>query len=160
MDVFDYSSSSYVTIEQLRKSARATTKRSTQQAQTSRFPNLPKHESEQVVQPPIKSASVLERGIVARELEIDDDDYRHWSPPSQPYTTADVLLQYLRCEWECANEITVKTSHCVSSRRVEIYIFTISKGHEHLCVPVVSNPVILRLVRERGLTVTSCEDNP
>ena len=160
MDVFDYGPSSAVTVERLRKPTGATTTiRPTQQSQTLCSPALPKYEPEQVVQATIKSSSVLEREVVSRELEIDNDD-RHWSPASQPYATADVLLQYLRCEWECANEVTVKTSRCVSSRCVEVYIFTISRGHERLCVPVVSNPVILRLVRERGLTVTSCEDNP
>ncbi len=161
MDMFDYSPSSALTVERLREPTGATTTiRPTQQAQTLCSSALRKCEPERVVQVTIKSSSILEREVVSRELEIDDDDYRHWSPASQPYATADVLLQYLRREWECANEVTVKTSRCVSSRCVEVYIFTISKGHERLCVPVISNPVILHLVRERGLTVMFCEANP
>lgn len=160
MDMFDYGPSSAVTVERLRKPTGSTTTiRPTQQAQTLRSSALPKCEGEGVVQVTIKSLSVLEREIVARELEIDDDDYRHWSPASQPYATAEVLLQYLSRGWECMNEVAVKTFRCVSSRCVEVYAFEISKGHERLCVPVVSNPIILRFIRQRGLAVTSCEDN-
>jgi len=159
MDVFEHSPSIPVAIEQLRRPARVTTAiRSTKQEQSGRSTTLHNHELEPIMPPTIEPSTVLEREVAARELEIDED-YRHWSPASQPYTTAEVLLQYLRSGWECMNQVTVKTSRCVSSRCVELYSFEISKGHERLCVPVVSNPVILRLIRERGLIVTHCEIN-
>jgi hypothetical protein len=86
-------------------------------------------------------------------LEETDDDYRHWDPGSQPYTTAEVLLQYLRYGWEWINRVRVKRHYCASGRCVELYSFEISKGNEQLCVPVISNPVILHLVQDHKLTV-------
>lgn len=126
--------------------------RSTQQEQTGRSTIQYKHDLEQILQPTNKRSTALAREVDARELEIDED-YRHWSPESQSYTTAEVLLQYLSWGWECMNHVTVKTSRCGHRRFIELYSFEIAKGHERLCVPVVSNPVILRLIHERKLNV-------
>jgi len=159
MDVLEYSPAISIAIEKPVKVARMTgTIRSTKQPQLARSTILHNHELEPITPPTTESSTVSEREISAREIEIDED-YRHWSPASQPYTTAEVLLQYLRCGWECMNQVTVKTSRCVSSRCVELYSFEIYKEHERLCVSVVSNPVILRLIHERGLIVTYCEIN-
>ncbi len=159
MNILDCSPAISIAIEKPVKVTRMTgTIRSTKQPQLARSTTLHNHELESITPPTSQPSIVLEREIAARELEIDED-YRHWSPASQPHTTAEVLLQYLRCGWECLNRVTVKTSQCVSSRCVELYSFEISKGQEQLCVPVVSNPVILRFIRERGLIVTQCEIN-
>ena len=106
----------------------------------------------------IEPLTVLEKEMAARVLEFDED-YRHWSPASQSYTTAEVLLQYLHCGWECLQRVTVKVLRCTSSQCVELYLFEIIKGDQHLYVPVVSNPMILRFVQERRLVVTYCEFN-
>lgn len=159
MDIFEHSPSNSIAIKKTGKSSPATgTSRSTNQQQSERFTTLRNYEPEPIMQPTIEPPTVSERETAARELEIDED-YRHWSPASQPYTTAEVLLQCLRCGWECMNQVTVKTSQCLSGRCVELYSFTIRKGDERLCVPVVSNPVILRFIRERGLIMTHCEIN-
>jgi hypothetical protein len=102
-------------------------------------------------------SAVLEE-VTARTLAFDET-YRHWSPTSQSYTTAEVFLQYLHCGWECLQQVTVKVSRCTSSQCIELYLFEIIKGDQQLYVPVISNPVILRFVRERRLVVTYCEFN-
>ena len=37
-----------------------------------------------------------------------DDDYRHWSPTSQPFTSAEVLFQHLRDGWQLQDRVIVR----------------------------------------------------
>lgn len=43
-------------------------------------------------------------GIKTRaDIDRECGDYQHWSPTSQPYAPAHVLLQYLRYGWKADN---------------------------------------------------------
>ena len=85
-----------------------------------------------------------------RDVEYDDD-HRHWSPTSQPYAPADILFQYLRDGWLLGDKVLVQVVQCFSQRCVEVYYFRLTHDGEPVLMPIIANPVILRLVVERGL---------
>ncbi len=98
----------------------------------------------------------LIKPLTPAESEVDmdlDDDYRHWSPESEPYAPADVLLQYLRDGWSLDAVVKVESHQCQSCRYVDIYYFTL---HHHaqqtpLRMPIVANPVVRKLVQQYKL---------
>jgi hypothetical protein len=92
-----------------------------------------------------------------------DEDYRHWSPTSQPYASADVLLQYLRERWQIYERVEVVLNHCVSRQCIETYNFVLIRDAVYFTMPVLANPVVLRLTRELGLIlvrVDASSENP
>lgn len=95
---------------------------------------------------------------VAQEFNVEE--YRHWSPLSQTYTSADVLQQYLRAGWQLAETVKVETFTLGAGRRVSVYHFVLSKDGRELRLPIVSSPFVLRTVMERGLKVIRLEAEP
>ncbi|QPC83144.1 hypothetical protein G4Y79_01860 [Phototrophicus methaneseepsis] len=86
-----------------------------------------------------------------RELELDNDD-RHWSPASQWYAPADVLLQYLRDGWRLDDDVEICVHRCRSYRHVEMYHFILYHAEKKsLRMPVVANPVVRRIVQQYSL---------
>ena len=77
----------------------------------------------------------------------------HWSPESQTYTTADVLLQYLRNAWTLRRSVVVKSFDCSSYRRVNVYHFTLQKGTRLIEMPIIENPIVQRLMEQYELTI-------
>lgn len=92
-----------------------------------------------------------------------DDDYRHWSPTSQPFTSAEVLLQHLRDGWQLQDRVTVRTFPCFSRRCVRLYTFLVLLDNRHSTIPVLENPVVLRLIYQHGLKLVNftvdCDTN-
>lgn len=103
-----------------------------------------------VNRPPQVSALRQDRSLLPSET-LDDEDVRHWSPQSQVYASADVLAQYLRLGWQVNAEVIVRSYGCVSRQRVEVYHFSLTNGSERVVMPVVANPVVVKLVQELGL---------
>lgn len=92
--------------------------------------------------------------VVSNGIEFESvEDYRHWSPRSQLYASTDALLQYLRNGWELKDRVLVEMCRCESWRYVELYYFVLSLNDERITMPVIANPVVVRLVQERGLAV-------
>lgn len=77
--------------------------------------------------------------------------WRHWSSGSQRYAPADILLQYLRGGWMVDDAVPVETFYCGGARYVKVYYFRLVYEDEDLWMPVIENPVVLRLIRERNL---------
>lgn len=94
----------------------------------------------------------LDKNRAKSEVECDND-HRHWSPNSQSYAPADVLFQYLRDGWLLGDRVLIQVFTCFSRRRVEVYSFKLILDSEPVLMPIIANPVILRFVMERGLTV-------
>ncbi len=81
------------------------------------------------------------------------DTKRHWSPSSQHYAPADVLLGFLADGWELSPVIGLEEHWHAGVRRVDVYHFELTKGDRTMVVPVHSNPIIRRLIEERGLKI-------
>lgn len=98
-----------------------------------------------------------------REPIEAEDDYRHWSAKSQSYASADVLSQYLQEGWNLHDRIIVEVFRCPSRQRAELYSFMLLRDTEYIVVPIVANPLVLRLLQEFSLVVIrvciDCEEN-
>ena len=79
---------------------------------------------------------------------------RHWCPVSEPYTTVEVLLGNLGQGWTLDEMVVTETHFFDSHQRTAIYFFILWSDDAHLCIPVVANPAVLRVVKNYGLTVT------
>jgi hypothetical protein len=80
-------------------------------------------------------------------------NYRHWSPESETYAPGEVLLRYLRDSWTPDNIVNVETFPCSGCRQVEVYFFLLVRGDKRISMPLIANPVVLRLIHEYELTV-------
>ena len=83
----------------------------------------------------------------------DEDRYRHWSPDSQTYAPADVLLNYIRQGWQLDSRAAVETFFYAGYRRVDVFYFTLRDGDVVVEMPVLANPAVSRLVEQNKLTV-------
>ena len=81
------------------------------------------------------------------------DTRRHWSPTSQPYAPADVLMRYLANDWQISPVVGLEEHYHAGVRKVEVYHFELVKGDKQQILPVQSNPVVRRLLNERSLRV-------
>ncbi len=88
------------------------------------------------------------------EMELrSTDTRRHWSPTSQVYAPADVLLRFLAEGWGISPIVGLEEHWHAGSRRVDVYHFEVVKGDKALVLPVQSNPVVRRLLNDRQLRV-------
>lgn len=81
------------------------------------------------------------------------DTRRHWSPSSQTYAPADVLLRYVAEGWQISPVVGLEEHWHAGSRRVDVYHFEVIKDNQALVLPVQSNPVVRRLLRDRELSL-------
>jgi hypothetical protein len=88
------------------------------------------------------------------EMELrSGDTRRHWSPSSQVYAPADVLLQYLAEGWTISPVVGLEEHWHAGVRRVDVYHFELNKGEQAQVLPVQSNPVVRRLMHQRQLKI-------
>ncbi len=86
--------------------------------------------------------------------------YRHWSPDSERYASAEVLLGYLRNGWEVENRVLVMPVYYSASRQSEMYFFELSRNGETIHMPVLGNPAVWRLMVEYELTSIIVHEEP
>jgi hypothetical protein len=90
------------------------------------------------------------------EIELRSANQRqHWSPASQPYAPADVLLEYLDDGWKLS-PVVGREEHCYGAgRHVDVYYFELTHDYRALVMPVHDNPTVARLVWERQLWIVT-----
>jgi hypothetical protein len=89
-----------------------------------------------------------------------EGEYRHWSADSEAYAPADVLLQHLRAGWKLDELVAIETFYYAGYRRSDIYYFTLQKDGKTIEMPVLANPTVFRIVKERGLTTVRISLDP
>lgn len=88
------------------------------------------------------------------EMELRSlDTRRHWSPISQAYAPADVLLGYLADGWQLSPVVGLEEHWHAGARRVDVYHFELTKDNQVMVLPVQSNPIVRRLLHDRKLRV-------
>ena len=88
------------------------------------------------------------------EMEFrSNDTRRHWSSSSQMYAPADVLVHYLAEGWQISPVVGLEEHWHAGVRRVDVYHFELTKDDQSQVLPVQSNPVVRRLMRDRQLRV-------
>jgi hypothetical protein len=93
-------------------------------------------------------------------MTLQSSDYRqksvpklHWSRKSQPIAPAEVLMNRLQQGWSVSNTVTCKQHQYGPGRSVDIYTFTLTHNNDTMQLPVQSNPVVRRLLREHNLEI-------
>ena len=74
---------------------------------------------------------------------------RHWSPASQSYAPADVLLEYLADGWNLSSVVGRMEHWYGAGRHVGVYYFELARDHRMMVMAVHGNPAVHRLVWER-----------
>lgn len=88
------------------------------------------------------------------EMELrTNDTRRHWSPSSQTYAPADVLLQYLVEGWLISPVVGLEEHWHAGVRRVDIYHFELVRDQQSQVLPVQSNPIVRRLIQQSQLKI-------
>ena len=81
------------------------------------------------------------------------DQGRHWSSSSQTYAPADVLLEYLADGWDISSVVGHEEYWYGGGRHVAVYYFELTKDNQALVLPILGNPIVRRLVRQRQLRI-------
>lgn len=81
-----------------------------------------------------------------------EEGARHWSP-TEAYAPTTVLLRMLSDGWQVAEPVEATPYWYSGGRRVDVYTFSLRRGDERLRVPVLGNPVVLRLIDEQQIPV-------
>lgn len=93
------------------------------------------------------------------EMELrTNDTRRHWSPTSQEYAPADVLIRFLTTGWKISPVVGLEQHRHAGVRKVDVYHFELTKDDKQQILPVQSNPVVRRLLHERGLRVVMLQN--
>jgi hypothetical protein len=88
------------------------------------------------------------------EMELrSNDTRRHWSPSSQTYAPADVLMQYIADGWTLSPVVGLEQHLHAGVRRVDVYHIELVRDDQELVLPVQSNPVVRRLISQQGLKI-------
>ncbi len=83
----------------------------------------------------------------------EESNYHYWSPRSQTYAPANVLMHYLQRGWRLDPLAAVESFWHAGVRRVDVYYFTLLNSDERIEMPVLANPAVFRLIEEHQLTV-------
>ena len=82
----------------------------------------------------------------------DDDIHRHWSPDSETFAPADVLLQYLKRGWNLEKLVAVETVYYAGYRRSDIYYFTLERDGRSVEMPILATPAVFKVIEQNRLT--------
>jgi hypothetical protein len=77
----------------------------------------------------------------------------HWSRESQSHAPAHVLLQYLRGGWKPSKGVTVEVILLGGNRQTQVYHFVLTQNNESIEMPVLTTPIVPRLIRKYDLTI-------
>ncbi len=69
-------------------------------------------------------------------------------------------MHYLEDGWQLEKLAAVESYYHAGVRRTDIYYFTLTRGEEHTEMPVVANPMVLRLIESNQLTVIRVNGGP
>lgn len=81
---------------------------------------------------------------------------RHWCPVSEPVTGADSLISALHQGWQLTGQVYREDVLHRGARRNTILHFLLVRDSEYRLMPVMSNPIIERLVSKRALRIYRC----
>ena len=79
---------------------------------------------------------------------------RHFCPLSESYTGGDSLLTAQRCGWQIMGQVVYRKDILLRGSRFRtMYYFRLRRGSESLTMPILSNPFVLRLIRQQSIQV-------
>ena len=83
----------------------------------------------------------------------------HWCPKSEEYAAGNHLLTALRSGWSLAkSEVEGKQVWKNGGCPLTVYYFALARGHQTMCMPVLSNPYVERyIIQNRILVIFDAE---
>jgi len=88
------------------------------------------------------------------EIELRSANQRwHWSPASQAYAPANVLLEHLEDGWDISPIVGQEEYYYGSGRHGNVYYFELTRGSQMMVMPVLGNPIVHRLIHQRQLQI-------
>jgi hypothetical protein len=78
---------------------------------------------------------------------------RHYCPYSESYTGADSLLTAQRNGWRLVGLAYREDILLRGSRHTAVYYFKLQRGSEQMVMPILSNPFVMRMVRQYNIHV-------
>ena len=91
--------------------------------------------------------------ILARDVGYGLDNHRHWCPASETYAPVEVLLRYVRQGWKLDDLVVTETHVFTSCLCTAIYFFVLRRDGMLIRMPVLTNPIVLRMVNNCRLTL-------
>jgi hypothetical protein len=79
------------------------------------------------------------------------DKIRHWHSESERYTGGDALYTAIENGWAIGEVVGFEEFEGTGMKAVAVYYFELSRGSEHLTMPVLNNPFVRRLIKESGV---------
>lgn len=86
------------------------------------------------------------------------DVTQHWHPQSQKYAGGDHLLTALYNDWQMDETIFREEHWFAGMRHVVVYHFDLSRDDETMVMPVISTPLVTRIIRDSDIHVRSIEE--
>lgn len=83
---------------------------------------------------------------------------RHWHAGSEPYTGGDSLLTALRNGWKLLNLAYRQEIELRGGRLISVIHFQMVHDSERIVMPIIENPFIERLLRDRRMMVSPMRD--
>jgi len=81
--------------------------------------------------------------------------YRHWHPQSEKYAGGDSLATALFLGWTLDRVVQLEERWYAGTRRVAVYHFELTRGDEHMTMPVIGNPFVDQLIAREQLKVVA-----
>ena len=81
------------------------------------------------------------------------DKRRYWSPSSQTYAPADVLLEYLVNGWSISPVVGREDYWYGGGRHITVHYFELTMNNQAVVLPVLGNPVVRRLLQQQQLRI-------
>ena len=82
-----------------------------------------------------------------------------WSASSQPYAPVGVLLEHLADGWAISSEVIKEDVWYGAGRHVYVCHFQLTRGLQTRVMPVLSNPVVRRLMHQLQPRLESFNDD-
>jgi hypothetical protein len=97
--------------------------------------------------------------IRSSDFHVDYSNvYRHWDPRSEAYAGGDALITMLQQGWHLTDPIYEQPVWYCGNRRVCVLHGVLTRGDEQIVMAVISNPFIVRAMRDRRLKIEPFEN--
>lgn len=94
----------------------------------------------------------LNTNITNFHVQYLDVTSQHWNPQSAAFAGGDHLMTALKNGWDIVK--CEETQHWYAGMRsVTIYRFELERGNDHMCMPVLTNPAVSRLIRQMDIAI-------
>lgn len=100
---------------------------------------------------------VVQIDLNKTRFHIEKEQHRHWCPRSEPVTSGEALASMLDQGWAFAECACYHHQRDIKGRSFHLYSFCLQRGYHVVRMTVISNPYILRVIKQHDLAVIETE---